>query len=156
MVEIRKPERAYLTEEQKEDFINFRGVKQISSLIGYEFLKDYYYVTVLGEIYSLRKLVKNKMYVLTKIRTTHTQGNFYEWIKLRTKDNIKGKNLKPHRMVAKAFVTNIHSWNGNPIHYDGNPHNNKITNIGYVPKKMYYEIMKQRLAEMGMKYCRDL
>jgi len=93
---------------------------KICNLEGYRHVKDYYYITLDGEVFSL----KNR--VIYKKKTRIKKGYYYVNMMLTTRK--KDKEFRIHRIVATAFIPNPFKF---PIvdHIDENKLNNHFTNL---------------------------
>lgn len=93
-------------------------------------IQDYegkYQVSNLGRIKSLQRWSGKKFYNREKILTPYiNKKNGYAYIYL-TKNN-KGKNIRVHRLVAKAFLDNSNNYS-DVNHKDCNRTNNNVNNL---------------------------
>lgn len=100
-------------------------LKQISLLEGYEEVNDYYYISDCGEVYSCM----HKRYA--KIGDN---GHGYRRIGLKMKGVRKWKNAYVHRLVALAYIDNIHNKE-EVNHIDENKDNNDVSNLEWCTRK---------------------
>lgn len=107
-------------------------VKEFYNQIDNEMIKHYdsstkkdYYVSFMGEVYSVDKSNKNKVKRLKKSVTPHgylTVG-------------INGKNQKVHRIVAKAFIYNNEPDTKKEVdHINNLKFDNRVSNLQWIDK----------------------
>lgn len=94
---------------------------------------EFYYVSNLGRVKSTRRWSGTKFYNREKIMSLHkhkTKGYIYVSI---SKNN-KNYNLRVHRLVALAFISNPKN-KLQVNHIDGNKENNCVNNLEWVTNK---------------------
>lgn len=96
---------------------------KIKLLKGCEDIRECYYVTTCGKVYSLRKSGFFKM-------KPSDNGKGYKIARLKT-DEGKNKNIYVHRLVALAFITN-HESKPQVDHINSNKNDNFVRNLRWV------------------------
>lgn len=93
-------------------------MKQICSIKTLEFVKDYYYITTCGRVFSTKGKLK-------ELKLGVNRGYYH--VCLQTKSNER-KTFKVHRLVSLAFIPNP---NNKPQinHKDENKSNNYVCNL---------------------------
>lgn len=116
-----------MTKDKKKLFRETEGQKEIwKDIEGYEGL---YKVSNLGNIKSLDRTDCSGRKIKGKIIKQSQNRGGYKYIKLHKNSEIK--NVSVHRLVAVAFVENIHEKKC-VNHIDGNKHNNNSNNLEWV------------------------
>lgn len=120
-------------------------MKEISQLKGYEHVKDGYYITKEGKVFSARnKLGKITENIKERKQAVKTGGYFN--VGLVTKDD-SVKWFRVHRIVATAFCENN---DNKPVvnHIDENKQNNNYENLEWVTNS------ENNIHSLGRKtYC---
>lgn len=103
--------------------------------------EQFYQVSNLGRVRS-KDHIRNNHYYKGKIRKPQNNGHGYLFVML----SINGKHYQRyvHRLVAKAFIPNIHNYS-EINHKDEDPSNNKATNLEWCTPKQNSNYGNHRL-----------
>ena len=106
---------------------------------GYE---NYYEVSNMGNVRSLDRIIIKKNGVLYKrkgkmLKPQQNQTNKFLQVMLFLHCSIKLHYV--HRLVANAFIDNPNNFK-TVTHLDGNPTNNKASNLNFIEKREYKKV----------------
>ena len=106
---------------------------------GYE---NYYEVSNMGNVRSLDRIIIKKNGVLYKrkgkmLKLQQNQTNKFLQVMLFLHCSIKLHYV--HRLVANAFIDNPNNFK-TVTHLDGNPTNNKASNLNFIEKREYKKV----------------
>lgn len=117
-----------------KDIENFEGLYQVSNLgrvKSVEHFVDRVYTKKNGSIVHDKLLIKETI-ITPQLKKRKNKVDTYYGVALR-KDK-KYYNLLVHRLVAKAFIPNLHNY-AIINHIDCDPHNNKVDNLEWCTYK---------------------
>lgn len=100
-------------------------LKQIKTLQGFENVKDYYYISENGEVYSAK---------IKRFANIGDNGHGYKRIGLKLEGERKWKNAYIHRLVALAYIENPENKN-EVNHIDEDKSNNNVDNLEWCTRK---------------------